>query len=185
MNNAITAEADSRMQKTMESVQQEFNKIRTGRANISLLDGIKVDYYGTQSPINQVANVSIPEARLIVIQPWDPKMLKEIEKAIQVADLNIAPINDGKVIRLPVPQLTEERRKDLVKNVKKILEEGKVSVRNTRREINEKLKKSQKSGDLSEDQQKDGEATIQKTTDKYIKDLDALAEKKEKEIMTV
>jgi ribosome recycling factor len=185
MPDTLYAQAETRMKKAIEAVQNEFNKVRTGRANANMLDGITVEYYGATTPLNQVATISVPEARLIVIQPWDPKVLPGIEKAIQKADLNIAPVNDGKIIRLPIPQLTEERRRELVKLVKRSLEEGKISIRNVRREINELLKKGEKSGQFSEDEQKRQEEKVQQLTDNSIGELDGLAAKKEKEIMTV
>ena len=185
MSDRVYSETEDKMKRILESLQREFTKIRTGRASVSLLDGIKVDYYGTPTPINQVAGISIPEARLMVIQPWETKMLAVIEKAIQKADINISPVNDGKIIRLPIPQLTEERRKELVKTARRALEESKVSVRNIRREILETLKKMEKDGSLSEDEKKRQEENVQKLTDNTIKKLDELTDLKEKEILTI
>ena len=175
---------EEKMTKTMANLDGELGTIRAGRANPNVLNRIKVDYYGTPSPIQQVANVSVPEPRMIQIQPWEKNMLKVIEKAIQVSDLGIHPTNDGSMIRLVFPELTEERRKDLVKEVKKKAEEGKVAVRNIRRDGNDFLKKLGKT-EVSEDEIKQLEESLQKLTDKYIKDIDALMEVKSKEIMTV
>ncbi|MBQ8971061.1 MAG: ribosome recycling factor, partial [Lachnospiraceae bacterium] len=162
----------------------EFNTIRAGRANPHVLDNIKVDYYGTPTPIAQVGNLSIPEARLIQIQPWDKTMLKEVEKAIQASDLGINPTNDGTMIRLVFPELTEERRKDLVKEIKKKGEADKVAIRNIRRDGNEAFKKLSKS-DVSEDEIDELQEELQKLTDKYIKSIDEMIEEKSKDIMTV
>lgn len=163
----------------------EFGSIRAGRANPHVLDRIKVDYYGTPTPIQQVGNINVPEARMIVIQPWEKSLLKSIEKAILTSDLGINPTNDGSVIRLVFPELTEERRKDLAKDVKKKGEAAKVAVRNVRRDANESLKKMEKNGDISEDDLKDGNDKIQKLTDKMIDKIDKAVETKTKEIMTV
>ena len=175
---------DDKMTKTMANLDGELGTIRAGRANPNVLNRIKVDYYGTPSPIRQVANVSVPEPRMIQIQPWEKNMLKVIEKAIQVSDLDIHPTNDGSMIRLVFPELTEERRKDLVKDVKKKGEDGKVAIRNIRRDGNDALKKLGKT-DVSEDEIKQLEDQLQKLTDKYIKEVDAMIEAKSKEIMTV
>ena len=163
----------------------EFGSIRAGRANPQVLDIIKVDYYGTPTPIQKVCNINVPEARMIVIQPWEKSLLKSIEKAILTSDLGINPTNDGSVIRLVFPELTEERRKDLAKDVKKKGEAAKVAVRNIRRDANESLKKMEKNGDISEDDLKDGNDKIQKLTDKMIDKIDKAVETKTKEIMTV
>ncbi len=175
---------DDKMRKAYEYLESDYGTIRAGRANPHVLDKIRVNYYGTPTPIQQVGNVTVPEARIIQIAPWERNMLKEIEKAIQTSDLGINPSNDGSVIRLVFPELTEERRKDLVKEVKKKAEEGKVAVRNIRRDGNDSLKKLAKT-EISEDEIKQLEESLQKLTDKYIKDMDALMEVKSKEIMTV
>ena len=176
---------ESRMSKSVDSLTESLQSIRAGRANTSLLDKIYVDYYGQQSPLNQVASLSAPEARLLAIQPWDATLIPEIEKAIQKSDMGITPSNDGKVIRLVIPQLTEERRKDLTKLVGKYAEEAKVSIRNIRRDAMEDIKKSEKAKEISEDDRKTYEEDIQKLTDKYIKDIDSVAEEKEKELMEI
>lgn len=176
---------ESRMSKSVDSLTESLQSIRAGRANTSLLDKIYVDYYGQQSPLNQVASLSAPEARLLAIQPWDATLIPEIEKAIQKSDMGITPSNDGKVIRLVIPQLTEERRKDLTKLVGKYAEEAKVSVRNIRRDAMEDIKKAEKAKEISEDDRKTYEEDIQKLTDKYIKDIDGVAEEKEKELMEI
>ena len=176
---------EEKMQKSLDNLEREYNSIRAGRANPHVLDKVKVDYYGTPTPIQQVGNVSVPEPRSIVIQPWEPSLLKTIEKAIQQSDIGIHPANDGKVIRLVFPELTEEHRKDLVKDVKKKGESAKVAVRNIRRDANDFLKKSQKNGDITEDDQKDQQNKVQKMTDKYIKKIDEAIDDKSKEILTV
>lgn len=175
---------DDKMKKAYEFLESDYGTIRAGRANPHVLDKIRVNYYGTPTPIQQVGNVTVPEARIIQIAPWERNLLKEIEKAIQTSDLGINPSNDGSVIRLVFPELTEERRKDLVKEVKKKAEDGKVAVRNIRRDGNDFLKKLGKT-EVSEDEIKQLEDSLQKLTDKYIKDIDALMEVKSKEIMTV
>ncbi len=159
---------DEKMGKSVDSLKEEYSTIRAGRANPHLLDKLRVDYYGTPSPIQSVANISVPEARVIQIQPWEAKMIKEIEKAILASDLGLTPSNDGKVIRLVFPELTEDRRKELAKDVKKKAESTKVAVRNIRRDANDVIKKAEKAGEISEDEQKDIEEEIQKMTDKYI-----------------
>ena len=176
---------DEKMQKTMNNLSEEFGSIRAGRANPHVLDKLKVDYYGTPTAIQQVANVNVPEPRMIQIQPWEASMVKEIEKAILTSDLGINPTNDGKVIRLLFPELTEERRKELAKDVKKKGENAKVAIRNIRRDANEAFKKMNKNNELTEDDQKDLETKVQKMTDKYIADIDKAIEEKTKEIMTV
>lgn len=176
---------DAKMQKTIEVVMSDFASVRAGRANAAVLDKITVDYYGTPTPINQVAAISSPDPRSLMIQPWDSSLLKAIEKAIQVSDLGINPQNDGKVIRLLFPQLTEERRKELTKQVKKYAENGKIAVRNIRRDAMEKLKAAEKKGDMTEDDRKDCEKELQDMTDKYCKHLDDLSAKKDKELMAV
>lgn len=175
---------EDKMKKTMEFLEADYAAIRAGRANPHVLDKIRVDYYGTPTPIQQVGNVTVPEARIIQIAPWDKSLIKEIEKAIQSSDIGINPSNDGSVIRLVFPELTEERRKDLVKDVKKKAEDGKVAVRNIRRDGNDSFKKLAKT-EVSEDEIKQLEEQLQKLTDKYIKEIDALMEQKSKEIMTV
>ena len=175
---------EEKMTKTMTNLDGELGTIRAGRANPNVLNRIKVDYYGTPSPIQQVANVSVPEPRMIQIQPWEKNMLKVIEKAIQVSDLGIHPTNDGTMIRLVFPELTEERRKELVKDVKKKGEAAKVAIRNIRRDGNDALKKL-KGSEVSEDEIKDMETELQKLTDKYVKDVDKAVDTKSKEVMTV
>ncbi len=174
-----------KMQKTIDNLEREYNSIRAGRANPHVLDRIKVDYYGTPTPLQQVGNITVPEPRLITIQPWEPSMLKVIEKAILQSDVGINPSNDGKMIRLVFPELTEERRKDLVKDVKKKGEQAKVAIRNVRRDANEFLKKSNKAGDITEDDLKDQQTKVQKETDKFVGKVDEAIEKKSKEILTV
>ncbi len=175
---------EDKMQKSYEHLTSDYLGIRAGRANIHVLDKLKVDYYGTPTPIQQVGNVTIPEARMIQIAPWDKSLIKDIEKAIMASDIGITPSNDGVIIRLVFPELTEERRKDLVKDIKKKAEECKVAIRNIRRDGNDALKKLVKS-EVSEDEIKQLEDTLQKLTDKYIKDVDKLMEEKSKEILTV
>ena len=176
---------EDKMQKSLDSMANDFMTIRAGRANPHVLDKVKVDYYGVATPVAQVGNVSVPEARTIMIQPWEPNLLKEIEKAILVSDIGITPTNDGKAIRLNFQDLTEERRKELAKDVKKRGEEAKVAVRNIRRDANDFVKKQNKAGDLNDDQAKDEEDKVQKMTDKYIKQIDEAVDAKSKEIMTV
>ena len=179
------AQFDEKMQKTMNNLSEEFGSIRAGRANPHVLDKLKVDYYGTPTGIQQVANVSVPEPRMIQIQPWEASMVKEIEKAILTSDLGINPTNDGKVVRLLFPELTEERRKELAKDVKKKGESAKVAIRNIRRDANDSFKKLGKSADVSEDEIKELEDNAQKMTDKYIAEVDKAVEEKTKEILTV
>ena len=176
---------EDKMNKTMTNLDGELGTIRAGRANPNVLNKIKADYYGTPSPIQQMANVSVPEPRMIQIQPWEKSLLKAIEKAIQTSDIGINPTNNGSIIRLVFPELTEERRKELVKDVKKKGEAAKVAVRNIRRDANENLKKMNKAGEISEDDQKDLETKVQKMTDKYIADIDKAVDEKSKEILTV
>ena len=175
---------ENKMKKTMSGFEKELTTIRAGRANPHILDKLSVEYYGTPTPIQQVANVTVPEARMIQIQPWESSLIKQIEKAILVSDLGLNPSNDGKVIRLVFPELTEERRKDLVKDVKKKGEAAKVAVRNIRRDANDAYKKLSKQ-DVSEDEIKELGEKIQKLTDKYVKDIDAAVDQKSKEILTV
>jgi len=178
-------DAEHRMQKAVDTIHQEFIKIRTGRASTALLDTVKVNYYGNMVPVSQTATITIPEPRLIAIQPWDRSMIAEIEKAILKSDLGLTPSNDGTFVRIPVPKLSEERRRDLVKLVKKFAEDGRVAVRNVRRDVNEHLKKLEKTHDISEDDLNLVLTETQKMTDKHIKDIDELLDKKEKEILEV
>ena len=174
-----------KMEKAISVYSERLAEVRAGRANPAILNKVKIDYYGTPTPINQVAGISVPEARLIVIQPWDISVLKEIEKAILASDIGINPNNDGKVIRLAFPELNEERRKELVKDIKKMAEEAKVAIRNIRREGIDVAKAKQKEGELTEDELKQAENEIQKMTDKNVEEIDKILEKKEKEIMQV
>lgn len=177
--------AEERMKKAIETLKEEFATVRAGRANPHILDKVMVDYYGVPTPISQVASITVPEARMIIIQPWEARMLKEIEKAIQKAELGINPNNDGKVIRLIFPELTEERRKELVKQVKKMAEDAKVAIRNIRRDTLEEYKKMKKSNEITEDDLKDAEEDVQELHDKYIEQIEKLLGSKEKEIMEV
>lgn len=176
---------EEKMMKTVSVFEQNLSEIRAGRANPAILNKIQIDYYGVPTPINQVAGISVPEARLIVIQPWDGSILKEIEKEILKSDIGINPNNDGKVIRLNFPELTEERRKDIVKEIKKLAEESRVAVRAIRRDGIDEFRKQQKDNQITEDDLKTAEDTIQKLTDKYIEKVDSLLENKEKEVMSV
>jgi len=173
------------MENTIASLSKSFSRVRTGRASIALLDGIKVDYYGTPTPITQVANVSVPESRLILIVPWDVSIIGAMEKAIQKSDLGVTPSNDGKAVRLSIPQLTEERRKEIAKTVKKMAEEGKIKLRNARRDANEELKTLKKNNKISEDELFTAQAEVQKLTDQYIDKTDKVLAAKEKEIMEI
>ena len=179
------SEIESKMNKTIEVLKQNFSEVRAGRANPAILNRISVEYYGTPTPINQVAGISVPEARLIMIQPWDASILKDIEKAILASDIGINPNNDGKVIRLSFPELTEERRKELVKDIKKTAEEAKVAVRAIRRDGIDKAKAMQKNSEITEDELRGAEDTIQKLTDKKVEEIDKVLSDKEKEILTV
>ncbi len=174
-----------KMNRTINVFDEKLAEVRAGRANPAILNKIKIDYYGTPTPINQIAGISVPEARLIVIQPWDASALKEIEKAILASDIGINPNNDGKVIRLTFPELTEERRKEIVKDVRKMAEETKVAIRSIRRDGMDQAKNSQKNGEMTEDELKQAESEIQKITDKYIDEVDKMLESKEKELMSV
>ncbi len=174
-----------RMSKSIVSLNSDFAAIRTGRASSAMFDKIKVEYYGQQSPLSQVATISIPEARLVVIQPWDKALLGEIEKAIQKSELSLNPANDGKIIRISIPPLTEERRKEFVKLAKSTAEQSRVAIRNIRRDANDSFKKMEKNHELSEDEVKHGMEKIQKLTDKYIEEVNSILAKKEKEIMEV
>ena len=178
-------EYKEKMGKSIDSLASEYTSIRAGRANPHILDKITVDYYGQPTNLQSVANISVSEARTLVIQPWEASLIKEIEKAIMVSDIGITPNNDGKVIRLSFPELTEERRKELVKDVKKKGEGAKVAIRNIRRDANDMIKKQQKANEISEDEQKDAEDEIQKMTDEFVAKIDTLVEDKSKEIMTV
>ena len=181
----IISREEARMDKTIESLKHEFANVRTGRAHTSLLDSVMVDYYGAPTPINQVANVSAPDPRMILIAPWDKTMIGAIEKAILTSDLGLNPNNDGESIRLAIPQLTEERRKELVKVVSKKAEDAKVAVRNIRRDANDAIKKEEKAKTITEDVSKDGQEQVQKLTDKKIKVIDELRDTKEKDVMSV
>lgn len=183
MIDSIYQETKDRMGKTIKALETELKRVRTGRASLSLLDGIRPDYYGTLTPLNQMATLSVPESRLITIQPWDASVIKDIEKAILKSDLGLTPSNDGKIIRISIPPLTEERRKELVKVVHKICEEHKVGVRNIRRDANELLKGFKKEGDISEDQAFKAQDQVQKITDEYIEKIDDIYKQKEKEII--
>lgn len=185
MINELKKETESRMEKAIAAVRSELAKIRTGKATPALLDGITVNYYGTRTPLKQVANVSAPEPRLLVVQPWEKSLLGEIEKEILKADLGFNPTNDGIVIRIPIPQLTEERRQSMVKLAKKLGEDGKISIRNIRRDANEKLKSAEKAHDISEDDMHRSMDDVQKLTDEYIQKIDEVLELKEKEILEI
>jgi ribosome recycling factor len=183
MPKELMREIHKNMEKALESTAKELAGIRTGRATIALLDGVNVDYYGAKSPINQVASISIPEARLMVIQPWDKSIIGELERAILKADLGLNVNNDGNVIRLIIPELTEERRKELVRHAKKLSEEGKIAIRNIRRDGNSALKDMEKSGDIPEDDSRREQTRIQELTDEHIEKIDDMVQAKEKEIM--
>jgi ribosome recycling factor len=181
----ILRQTEEKMTKAVEVVRHEFVKIRTGKATTALLDGVKVDAYGSHMALHQVANLSVPDVHTISIQPWDKNMIVPIDKAIQAANLGLNPVSDGTVIRVPIPPLNEERRRELVKLIRKFAEEGKISIRNIRRDAIEHLKKSEKAEHFSEDERKRGEAEAQKMTDRHIRDVDTLVAAKEKEIMEV
>ena len=174
---------EARMEKTINSLKDSFNSIRTGRASASIFDKVRVDYYGSKSPLNQVATIAIPEARSVIITPFDKSFITEIEKAIQVADLGFNPSNDGKVIRIQIPALTAERRKDLVKQAKTVAENSRTSIRNIRRDGNDELKKQQKAGEITEDELKSETDKLQKLTDKYIDEINKIYDSKEKDIL--
>jgi ribosome recycling factor len=180
-----TREYEDKMKKTITSFEFELGTIRAGRANPSVLDKVRIDYFGTMTPVNQMAEIKIPDARTILIQPWDASALKSIEREISAADIGISPQNDGKVIRLSFPQPTEERRKELTKQVAKYGEEAKVALRNIRREANDRIKEMKKKSELTEDEQKNSEKEVQDMTDKFIKFVDGIIEKKDKEIMEI
>ncbi|MDY0360166.1 MAG: ribosome recycling factor [Desulforegulaceae bacterium] len=183
MVNEVLKETKDKMKKALEALRHELLKVRTGRASASLVDSVSVEYYGAKTPLNQLASVTVPESRLVVIQPWDSTAINDIEKAILKANIGITPSNDGKVIRLSIPPLTEERRKDIVKQVSKICEDYKVGIRNIRRDSNEDLKSLKKDGDISEDQMFKGQDEVQKLTDSHIKEIEELNKVKEKEIL--
>ena len=176
---------EGRMQKSVDNLKEEYVTIRAGRANPHILDRLRVDYYGTPTPIQQVANVSVPEARMIQIQPWEASLIKDIEKAILVSDLGLTPNNDGKTIRLVFPELTEDRRKELAKDIKKKGDNAKVAIRNIRRDANDTLKKANKNNEITEDDLKDQQDKVQKATEKHIKTIDGMIDKKSQEILTV
>ena len=179
------ADAKRRMDKSIEATHHEFNSIRTGRASPALLDRITIDYYGTPTPLKSLASISAPEPRLLVVQPFDPGAIKNIERAVMESDLGLTPSNDGKVVRLPIPALTEERRKDLVKVVRRVAEDGKVAIRNVRRDVMQHLKELVVNGDVGDDEERRGEQQVQKITDDHVKSIDDLLKVKEAEIMEV
>jgi ribosome recycling factor len=179
------ADAKRRMDKSIEATHHEFNSIRTGRASPALLDRVTIDYYGTQTPLKSLASISAPEPRLLVVQPFDPGAIKNIERAVQESDLGLTPSNDGKVVRLPIPSLTEERRKDLVKVVRRVAEDGKVAIRNVRRDVMQHLKELVVNGDVGDDEERRAEQQVQKITDEHTKSIDDLLKVKEAEIMEV
>ena len=181
----ILKETEDRMQKALESTKDKFSHVRAGRASVSMLDGVSVETYGVMTPLNQVGTVSAPEARLLTIDPWDKSIIPAIEKVILQANLGFNPSNDGKIIRLVVPELTEDRRKEYVKLVKKEAEEGKVAIRNVRKDVNNKIRKFEKDGEITEDELKSGEEKVQKMTDKFIASIDEVLSKKEKELLKV
>jgi ribosome recycling factor len=185
MVNDILTDVEERMKKSITNLQKEFGAIRTGRANPAMFDGVKVDVYGSEMPMNQVATVSVPEPRMVVIQPWDKSNLGEIEKAILKSDLSVNPSNDGNIIRVQIPELTEERRKEYVKIAKQKAEDSKVSIRNIRRDGNDMVKSMEKDKEISEDESKSAQDDIQKLTDKFVDEAQKLAENKEKEIITI
>ena len=185
MVDTFLKETETKMEKAVESTKDKFASIRAGRANVSMLDGITVDAYGAPSPLSQIGTLSAPEARLLTIDPWDKSLIPAIEKAIQQANLGLNPSNDGRIIRLSVPELTEERRKEYVKMVRKEAEEGKVAIRNIRKDVNNKLRKSEKDSEITEDDLKSGEDSVQKLTDKFVAQIDDLITRKEEEVMTV
>lgn len=185
MANELLSSGEDRMKKAVQNLTKELSTLRAGRANPSLLEKIQIDYYGAPTPLNQLASISVPEARLLVVQPYDKSVIDEIEKAILKSDLGLTPSNDGDVIRISIPPLTEERRAELVKLVKKYAEENKVAVRNIRRDINDDLKKSEKNGEITEDELRRLTDEVQKLTDKYIAQIDKIVDEKEKEIMEV
>lgn len=185
MSSQIIVDTKDRMEKAIGVFQNNLSKLRTGRASLTMLDGIRVDYYGTLAPLNQVASLATPEPRLITIQPWEPTMIPVIEKAIEKANIGVNPTSDGKIVRLPIPQLTEERRKELVKQLKSYAEECRVAIRQIRKDANEGLKKQQKDGQITEDDLRRDTDAVQKSTDEYTKKVDTISANKEKDVMTV
>ncbi len=185
MRKETLAAIKNKMDQTMDHVRHEFSTIRTGRASTALLDGISVDYYGTATPLNQIANISVPDSKLLLVTPYDKGGLANIEKALLKSDLGLTPNNDGKVIRIPIPELTEERRKDLVKVIRRLAEDSRVSLRNTRREANDKVKKAEKDGEVPEDESHGIRDEVQKVTDSYVKKIDELLKAKEEEVMEI
>ena len=181
----LISDADTRMGKSVEHARNEFNTVRTGRASASLLDRIDIDYYGTATPLKQLATIGVPEARMLTVQPFDPGSIRSIEKAIQESDLGLTPSNDGKMIRLPIPQLTEERRKELVKLTRQYAEEGRVAVRNVRRDVMRHLEELVRSGQVGDDEERRAEGAVQKLTDEHVHKIDDLLKRKEAEIMEV
>ena len=185
MVDELTKDAEEGMKRAIEAFQRDLAKVRTGRANVSLLDGIKVDYYGSPTPLNQVASVNVADAKLITIKPWEKNMLAVIEKAIRTSDLGLNPVTDSEMVRLPIPPLTQERRRDLIKVIKKMTEDARVAIRGARRDANEMIKDALKEREISEDESKNGQKKVQDLTDKYIKSVDDIGANKEKEIMEV
>jgi ribosome recycling factor len=183
MLDEVVTDAEEGMKKAIEAFKRDLSKVRTGRASLSMLDGVKVDYYGTPTPVNQVATMTVVDARLITIKPWEKNMIPVIEKAIRTSDLNLNPMADSELVRLPIPALTQERRKDLGKQVKKMSEEARVAVRAARRDANDMLKEYEKDGEVSEDEAKAGQKKIQDLTDRYVQTVDDIAAAKDKEIM--
>ncbi len=185
MSDAIFRDCEGKMNNAIEAVKREFSKLRAGKATPALLEDIRVEAYGSQTPLNQVGTVGAPEPRLLVVQPWDKSLIGAIERSIQSSDLGLNPSNDGQVIRVPIPALTEDRRKELVKVAKGIAEDGRIQVRNARRDGNDALKKAHKSGDVTEDEEKRGHDRVQEMTDKHVKQIDSLLDSKEKEILEI
>ena len=185
MIDELIEDATRRMNRSVEATQHEFNTVRTGRASAALLDRIQIDYYGTPTPLKQLATINVPEPRLLTVQPFDPSSIKAIERAIQESDLGLTPANDGRIVRLPIPQLTEERRKELVKVVKHLAEEGRVAVRNVRRDVMHHLKELVRDGDVGDDEERRAEDRVQKLTDEHVHTIDDLLKRKEAEILEV
>ncbi len=185
MINEVFQETEDRMKKSVKALEKEIARVRTGRASLLMLDGVKVDYYGTLTPLNQMASIAVPESRMITVQPWDVSAIKEVEKGILKANLGLTPSSDGKIVRISIPPLTEERRKEIAKSARQTCEDYKVAVRNIRRDANENLKSFQKDGDISEDDSFNGQKQIQELTDKYIANIDEVFSAKEKEILEV
>jgi len=185
MDEDAIAKAGAAMEKSIEALKKDFTKVRTGRASVSLLDDIRIDYYGTPTPLNQVGTLTVPEPRLITIQPWEKKLIPEIEKAIMKSDLGLNPASDGNLVRIAIPSLTEERRKEMVKVIKRMGEEAKIAIRNARRDANETLKKLEKEKEISEDDLKRGEKEVQELTDSFVKKCDDVVSAKEKEVMEI